>query len=651
MPTDKLRRMTSSFKAASRHRHSLLLGLILIVTTGIYWPGLYGGFLFDDYPNIVNNHALQIKHVSISSLTRAALSSPSSEFKRPLASLTFAANYLLTGLNPFWMKLTNVAIHLINGVLIYLLSIQLLSMSRRGPPDSESTDNPLRATALLITAGWLLLPINLTAVLYVVQRMASLATVFILLGLIGYVRWRQRMQRDGRGFVTAACALVAGTLIGFTAKETAVLTPLYAVLIEWVLFHKRHADEQPDRRIHGLFLLVLLLPLAAGLAWQIPQILRPADWATRDFSLGQRLLSEARVVVDYIRWTLLPTPHALSFYHDAFPVSRGWLTPWTTLPSVALVGSLIVFAVWVRKRMPLVALGLLLFFAAQSLTATILPLELVYEQRNYFASYGLLLAIIPLLAAGAQRIPMPTARQLLLGGLLIIWCGETASTAYAWSNPLRQAETLAERAPNSPRAQYALGRMFVILSDYKPESTYLAAAYAPLERAMRLPHSSILPEQALIMMNSHLHRPLNPEWWNRMIAALRAREPGSQDESSLAALTRCAREKACALPEKRMIEVFHAALAHPYRNARIMAIYGDYAWNVLGDRKLGLRMAQRSVSAAPGSPAYRETLIRMLSALGHFKEAKKQLKTLEQLNVGGRLDNVLPALQKSIHSP
>lgn len=644
--------MIPSFKAIRKHRHALLLTLTFILTAGIYWPGLYGGFIFDDYPNIVNNHALQIKNVSVASLARAALSSPSSEFKRPLASLTFAANYLLTGLNPFWMKLTNVAIHLINGVLVYLLTIQLLPLARRGPPDAKPADDSHLGTALWITMGWLLLPINLTAVLYVVQRMASLANIFVLLGLIGYVWFRRRMQceRDGRGFFMAAASLIAGTVIGFTAKETAVLTPLYAALIEWVALRGHRASRQTSLRIYGLFLTILVLPLVAGLTWLIPQVLGSADWATRDFTLGQRLLSEGRVVIDYILWTLLPTPHGLSFYHDGFPVSRGWLTPWTTLPSIALVVGLLGFAIWIRKRMPLVTLGLLLFFAAQLLTATILPLELVYEQRNYFASYGLLLAIIPLLAAGVRQLPMPMARHVLLGGLLIVWCGETASTAYAWGNPLRLAETLSIRAPNSPRAQYALGRMFVVLSDYKPGSPLLAAAYAPLERAMRLPHSSILPEQALIMMNSHLHRPIKPEWWNRMIATLRTREPGPQDESSLATLTRCVREKACTLPEDRMIATFNAALSHHHNNPKIMAIYGDYAWNVLGDRVLGLRMAKNAVTADPSEPVYRETLIRMLSALGRYKLARQQLAVLERMNIGGRLDNILPALKKLTRS-
>ncbi len=181
-----------------RHIHRLLLAAAFALTTLVYWPGLSGGFLFDDYPNIVDNPGVQPHDASIPSLVGAALSSPSSQFKRPLASLTFAANYLATGLDPYWMKLTNVVIHLLNGWLVYLLARALL---RTGLPNApaggmEPPSGSYRRTAVtaaLVAAGWMLLPINLTGVLYVVQRMESMANLFVLLGLLGYVRTRQHM--------------------------------------------------------------------------------------------------------------------------------------------------------------------------------------------------------------------------------------------------------------------------------------------------------------------------------------------------------------------------------------------------------------------------------------------------------------------------
>ena len=582
----------------------------------------------------------------------------------------------------------------------------------------------------------MLLPINLTGVLYVVQRMESMANLFVLLGLIGYVAGRRRMLRvvsardddastpvqhasSLRDFMLCVFSITVPTAVGILAKETAVMLPLYALLIEWVLFHFALRNGRKDRRIIALFLLVLLLPMVLGLAALLPGILTPETWATRDFTLGTRLLSEARIVTDYIRWTLLPTPDALSFYHDDFRVSTGLLTPWTTLASMLFLAGLIALMLWLRSRLPLVTLGIALFLGCQLLTGTIIPLELIYEHRNYFASFGLLLALVPLLAAppcaptddapgnpeqptprrsapcarssssqGEEAfahsvrsytghddvegegiavesvptteespdgtkisfqpgaLPLALPRYALLAGLMLCWTVLTALTAYAWGNPLRLAEDLASRAPQSPRAEYELGRTYIVYSHYDPASPFTKLAYAPLERAMRLPDASILPEQALIFMNARMQLPIKDAWWNSLIAKLEARKSTVQDESSLGALTQCVREHQCKLPKQRMMEAFYAALSHPDPSARLLAMYGDYAWNVLDDHALGLRMTEDAVKASPAEPAYQITLIRMLAALGLKVDADKAIGQLATLNIGGRLNSSLAELRK-----
>ncbi|MGB3749105.1 MAG: hypothetical protein WA961_12955 [Rhodanobacter sp.] len=696
------------------HRAWWLLLVALILTAVVYWPGLSGGFLFDDYPNIVDNHGVQPQDAHFTSLVGAALSSPASEFKRPLASLSFAVNYLITGLDPYWMKLTNLVLHLLNGLLVFLLTrilLQCVRLSSTTDTHSQTmesaTERSAGVTAALVSAGWMLLPINLTGVLYVVQRMESMANLFVLLGLLGYVAGRKRMLglnqpanahadsrswRSPRCFLICTLSITAPTVVGILAKETAVMLPLYALLVEWAIFGFRPSphvsthraspsDRRPprhDRRVVFLFLFALVVPMTVGVAWLLPGVLRAENWASRDFTLGTRLLSEARIIVDYIVWTLLPTPDALSFYHDDFQISTGLLKPWTTLASIVALAALLALAIWLRRRQPLAALGIALFLGCQLLTGTILPLELIYEHRNYFASFGLLLTIIPWLAAPssakkraadvmntdaagnenhagmiaskaasvtAAGLPMALPRYALLAGLLLCWTALTALTAYAWGNPLRLAEDLASRAPQSPRAEYELGRTYIIYSHYDPSSPFTALAYPPLERAAKLPDSSILPEQALIFMNARMHLPLKEAWWDSMATKLKARKPGVQDESSLAALTQCAREQRCALPEQRMIQIFLAALAHPKPSARLLATYGDYAWNVLNDHALGLRMTKEAVSAQPIEPAYQITLIRMLAAQGEKAEAEAAIKKLETLNIGGRLDNSLSGLR------
>ncbi len=614
------------------HPARWVLVCALILVTAVYSAGLGGGWLFDDYPNIVNNHGVQPAEATVSSLVRAALSSPSSEFKRPLASLSFAANYLASGLDPFGWKLTNLAIHLLNGLLVFLLTRALLLTGFVGAHPvrdalSSGNEDPSRTgcaptksrvgvVAALTAGAWMLLPINLTGVLYVVQRMESMANLFVLLGLLGYVVGRGRMLSSTcttasttrppawRWFWFCAISITVPAGLGLLAKETAVMLPLYAALIEWALFHWRksgscHAEadrpapthvgralpavshhvpleaatagsarptaaaarHERDWRIIVLFMVALVLPMIIGLCWLLPGLLKPAAWATRDFTLGTRLLSEARIVTDYIGWTLLPTPGALSFYHDDFHVSTGLLMPWTTLAGMIFLAGLITLAAWLRSRQPLTALGIALFLGCQLLTGTILPLELIYEHRNYFASFGLMLAIIPLLAAPSRRaapgatleadpstgthgkvgLPMALPRHALLAMLLLYWTTLTTLTAYAWGDPLRLAEDLASRAPESPRAQYELGRTYIINSHYDPDSPFTLLAYAPLEASAALPNSSILPEQALIFMNARMGLRLKDAWWNSLIAKLKAKTPGVQDESSLSSLTQCVR--------------------------------------------------------------------------------------------------------------
>jgi hypothetical protein len=240
------------------------------------------------------------------------------------------------------------------------------------------------------------------------------------------------------------------------------------------------------------------------------------------------------------------------------------------------------------------------------------------------------------------------ARHAVLGALLVWWAGLTAMTAYAWGEPLRLAQELARRAPASPRAQYELGRTYIIYSHYDPDSPYTRAAYAPLERAAALPESSILPQQALIFMNARMGLPLKDAWWNSMVAKLAARRPGVQDESSLAALVDCAREERCALPPGRMVEAFDAALGHPDPAARLLASYGDYSWNVLDDHTRGAQLTARAVAAAPDQPAYRITLARMRLAQGRLADVRTQLQALQRLNLGGRLDNDIHALVRQL---
>jgi hypothetical protein len=638
----------------SRHRDFLkltgaaLISLVIVVL--IYCQGIHGGFVFDDFPNIVENEGVQPAKATIAGLINAALASPASEFKRPLASLSFAANFLAAGMDPVSMKLTNILLHVVNGALLFLL-LRLIFAELRGRREMRD-----KYTALFIATGWMLLPINLTAVLYIVQRMESMANLAVLSGLIGYVVGRGRMLAGRGGFALLVGSTLGFTAVGCLAKETAALLPLYALMVEIFVFRGRakgrneDGSARPDRRIVAFFLVFLALPLVAGLAWIGPMVLSPSAWSRRDFTLATRLLSEMRIVVNYIGWTLVPTPSALSFYHDDFRISHGIFSPWTTFASLLILLGMIVLALTTRRRAPLVGLGITWFLACHTLTATILPLELIYEHRNYFASIGLMLSVGCLLrgwagASDQHDFRMPLIRHTLLAAALLLWGAETLATARAWDSPLSLAYELAWRAPESPRAQYELGRTYIILSKYDPASPFTRLAYAPLERSAKLPDSSILPEQALIFMNSRLRRPIEGRWWENIRRKLAMRQPAIQDESSLDSLAKCRISGACPMDDAPLMDAFLAAVGHPDSSARMLAIYANYLWAGTGDYKAAERIQHAAVVREPSETVYRITLARMAARNGHPDEVQTQISAVERANVGGRFDADLASLR------
>jgi hypothetical protein len=644
--------MTFRFVAGLRSRPWIWLLAVLLATAAAYAPGISGNFLFDDFPNIVDNEGVHVTTWSVPALLNAALSSPSSEFKRPLASLSFAMNYLISGANPAGMKVTNIVIHLLNGLAAFAL-LRLLSAGATREPSRQ--DETLAAMAVAL---WLVMPINVTAVLYVVQRMESLANLFVLLALLGYVAGRRDMLLRGRSIAVAAISIILGSVLGLLCKETAILTPLYAAIIEVIVFRGRARDRQDgsvrtSRSVITFFLLVLVLPFIAGSIMVVPSLFAQTTWAPRSFTMPERLLSECRIVVDYIAWTLLPTPPNLSFYHDDFIVSTGWLQPWTTLVSALVLAALAMTAWLLRKRKPLVALGIALFFACHTLTATIIPLELIYEHRNYFSSLGLALALVTLARVDdATGIQSPRRRATILGLAVLgaYYLGMTAFTATRWANPLSLAQELAIRAPDSPRAQYELGRTYVIASGYRPTSPFVQPAYAALEKAAALPRSSTLPEQALIFFAAKLHQPIKDAWWASMEAKLRTGPVSIEDESAIMSLATCALQQGCDLPFNKLLDVYQAALSHPAPHSRLLAAYADFAWSGLDDHTLGYAMIRLATEKEPAEPAYHVTTLRFALAMGDRKVADDQMARLRSLNVGGRLDATIAPLQKQIEA-
>jgi hypothetical protein len=595
-----------------------LLVAAMVLTAFVYWPSLRGGYVFDDYPNILQNRDVHLDSLNWESLRRAALSSPSPVLIRPISMLSFAIDWYAGGGDPFEMKLVNLAIHLVNGLLLFGLLRRIVRPASVCEASGAADRGEL--LALCVTSAWLLAPINFTAVGYIVQRMESLAQLFVLAGLDCYVAARLRMLAGRPGFLWAAAALVFGSSLGVLAKESAILLPLYAFVLEWALLGFRARESGPDRRLLALYAFVLLIPGCIAAGWALSHALPAGAWINRPFTLAERLLTEPRILLDYVRWSLLPTPNALALYHDQIVPSTGLLSPWTTLASIVALAAAVGVAVRFRRTRPLAAIGILWFLAGHLLTGTFIPLELVFEHRNYFSSIGLYLLVFSLLLPGAHR-GMNVARSAACIGLIVLFASVTWVRALDWSNPVTFATSEVEKNPDSPRTAYELGRTYVILSHYEAGSPLVPMARGALERAASMPGAGTLPDQGLLMLSARMHEPTSPDVWQRMQRKLAKQPLSAQDISALYSLGQCAIDGDCALPEAQMVASFVAALNHPSPDSRVLSIYANYAINVLHDANLAIDLAQDSMARTPRDLQARRNLLLLLQSAGRHDDA------------------------------
>jgi len=612
-----------------------------------YLPGLHGGFVFDDDVNILQKENLRIASLSWADLWSAAWSGDAGPLGRPVAMLTFALNYYFAGPDAFPFKVVNLLIHLVNALLVGALAQRLcLALVSRHRPRTYSSKKLGAWSGWIVATLWALHPLNLTGVLYVVQRMTSLSALFGLAALLAYVCFRERtwLRTDLRRPAWSAIGCCATVLICLAmsafSKETGLL---FAPLLLWVeiwifgfLWDGRpaqvlHLDVR--RSVYGVLALVV-----CGMAvFVIPNMVSPATYANRDFSLPERAMTEARVLFFYLRMFVLPTNSALSLYHDDFEISHSLLEPAST--AVALIGLAVVsLAAWrLRRRLPELAFGWGWFLIAHALESTIFPLELVHEHRNYFATIGFLIAV-PLALA---RVTKPQVRRLfvmLLVGYTALLGFVTHVRALQWSNNVDWALLEAANHPQSPRATYELARVYMILRNQTGEQRFGALADEALVQATRAYKPGVLPFMARIQLAYFRGLEPDPALLGVVEQQLRDGPYYATNTALLRSMMSCQVDRTCKLPDAQALNLFDAALANrrtPLRErSEVLKLKAQYEINRMDGLTHGTELIRQSIEVLDAAPS-RIMLAQALAMQGKYNDALIQLHKADELDAPG----------------
>ncbi|MDH0970470.1 tetratricopeptide repeat protein [Acinetobacter johnsonii] len=457
----------------------IIFFFILVLTVFVYWTGLQGNFLFDDYPNLqdLGTYGVIDSWDKVRNFISNGFSGPTG---RPISLLSFLIDANTWPASPYSFKYTNLMIHLLNGVLLYWAILLLLK--NYNYKESKSI-----WIALVASAIWLLHPYFVSTTLYVVQRMAQLATLFSLVGIVGYLKCRLSIPfRPVRAYIGMVFFLGLGTVFATYSKENGALLPFLILVIE---FCNPNKMNRPIWQWRAFFLWLPSIAILVVLSKYITFAEDP--WPNRNFNMIERLYSESRILCEYLFNLLIPQVELRGLYQDAFIVSKSIFNPITTLYSIVFLLALLFLALFFKKRYPLFALGILFFLTAHLMESTVIGLELYFEHRNYLAAIFLFLPIVSGLALLKDRIDARLVNLIvifILGGLSFF----TYERAKLWGNTPALELYWAQNSPNSPRAQSSIAGMLFDQGRVLEANLFLETAI------QRMPESALLNMRLLL---------------------------------------------------------------------------------------------------------------------------------------------------------
>jgi hypothetical protein len=301
---------------------------------------------------------------------------------------SFVVNHWVTGeLNNYDLKLTNLVIHIINGLLIFILCRLLMQQTTLG--------NKTGAVSFLIALFWLLSPVNTGTTFYIIQRAVLLSTLFSLLSLISYVASRAELNYSRlKKNILLICSILFWAA-GIYSKENAVILPLYILVIEFCFFCdlKKYLVNfsKKNKIIFGS-----LLSVASIFVFYVLAIRGWFNYDDRTFSLTDRLYTQPVAVLTYIQQSLAPLHVDTGLYRDDFTVYSSLADP---VPFLSFLFFCFLFGIGIvlfnKEKFRFLAAGIFIFFSAHIIESTIFPLEIFFLHRNYFPSFGLFLFLVP----------------------------------------------------------------------------------------------------------------------------------------------------------------------------------------------------------------------------------------------------------------
>jgi len=415
-------------------RSTVYILLLLCLTLDVY-ANVYGGkFLYDDYYTVRDNpgiRTLSNPETFFTDISRTSTQELQFDIYRPITTMSFALTYALFGLNPVPYHATNIFLHAMNAILVFLLLRRAMGSETK---------------AALAAAIFATHPAQVEAVSWISARGNAQSLMFMLFAMLAYLKWSDRK----RSWLLYAASLIL-YIFSMLSKESGIVLP--ALIFAWCAFVPSEENKTGLRRrvltlspfIAAGIVFLLLRTHIMGQVGQLP---------LHGGGLFTQALFAVRTTAPYLWIAFVPVVLSICHYIPPYHTLFG---PWTGVALSAIILA-IYFPLRLRKRSFLYPLGMAWFFIALSPSMNIVPIRTFVDERMLYAPIiGFAIFMVQGAFDVGARLPWRRAAVAFLLILIALYSVRTVVRNRDWAGPIQLWESVERVNPASSRAMYSLG--------------------------------------------------------------------------------------------------------------------------------------------------------------------------------------------------
>jgi tetratricopeptide (TPR) repeat protein len=458
------------------HRSIFHLFLIAFLSLIAYSNTFESSFHFDDKHYIVENPAIK-------NLRNFVQPSSSVDFSREfqyktfsrryLGYLSFALNYRLHGLDVTGYHIVNLLVHICTSLLVYFFILLTFKTPFLG---NSAIRDYARHIALFTALLFACHPLQTEAVTYIWQRVTSICTMFYLLSLVAYIKWRLLLQSEesikqgfkvngkesifpSPGHPMLYLLSLASAILAMKTKEIAFMLPVMLTLYEMIFFEGK--NKKRILYLIPFIITMLIIPLTTISGEPIGNLDNLLKGGTQ-LSRVEYLLAQFRVLVTYLRLIFLPVNQNLDYDYPRYYYFFN-IEVFTSCVFLALIFGLSIFMLSrYRDSAPhtrLISFGIIWFFVNLLLESSIIPLNnVIFEHRMYLPSVGVFSALTTAIFMVINRWRV-YARVIMVMLAVIIMVLTVASYARntVWKDEPTLWRDVVNKSPSKARGYNSLG--------------------------------------------------------------------------------------------------------------------------------------------------------------------------------------------------